>query len=122
MRIETIALSGKQLDWVVAKCRGATDEWRQYGPFFWGDVACIRVDGHDIEYSPSDMWMFGGPIIEQERLNLTASVDGTWIANMSEDFEMICIATSDKPLVAAMRCYVWYNLGSYVVLPDGCNL
>ena len=60
MNVDTLSLSGKALDWAVAKCRGATDEWRQYGPFFWHDTTCIRVDGHDIEYSPSDMWMLAG--------------------------------------------------------------
>jgi hypothetical protein len=118
MKIKTSELSGKALDWAVAKCRGATDEWRQYGPFFWDDVACIRVDGHDIDYCPSDMWMLGGPIVEQEKLNLTASVEGNWIANLSEDFEMLHIATGDTPLIAAMRCYVASKMGEYVEAPE----
>lgn len=121
MNVETLSLSGKALDWAVAKCRGATDEWRQYGPFFWHDTACIRVDGHDIEYSPSEMWMLGGPIVEQEKINLTASVEGNWIANISEDFEMIYIATGDTPLVAAMRCYVRSKLGKHACVPEEAN-
>lgn len=118
MKVQTLTLSGKALDWAVAKCRGATEEWHQYGPFFWRNTACIRIDGHDIEYSPSYMWMLGGPIIEQEKLNITASVEGYWIANVSGDFEMLFIATGETPLVAAMRCYVSSKFGDTVEIPD----
>ena len=118
MNIETLSLSGKALDWAVAKCRGATEGWRQYGPFFWRNEPCIRVDGHDIGYSPSDLWMLGGPIIEHEKINLTASVEGNWIANISEDFDMLFIATGYTPLIAAMRCYVRSKLGEYVEVPE----
>lgn len=62
--------------------------------------------------------MLGGPIVDAEKINLTASVEGNWIANLSEDFETVYIATGHTPLVAAMRCYVRAKLSESVEVPD----
>ena len=133
--MKTSELIGHALDWAVAKCEGATKEWRDNGPFFWDGVACIREFGHDIRFTPSTNWSQGGPIIEREKIVLyiyTTSGGGSsyrgWSANKHErqydeesgeyikgsDFFMI----GDTPLIAAMRCYVASKLGNEVDIPE----
>lgn len=54
-------------------------------------------------YSPSTDWSQGGPIIEQERIELRLASDGEWYANMLDDPPGFRSAT---PLIAAMRAFV----------------
>ena len=114
--MKTSELTGAALDWAVAKCEGATEEWRSDAPFLWHGVPCIRMDGHDVNYRPSSYWVLGGPIIERERLDLwwcegnkfyTASKSG------GKDVE-----DGPTPLIAAMRCYVASKLGDEVEIPQ----
>lgn len=49
MKVLTSELTSATLDWAVAKCEGATDEWRSDGPFMWdGQVPAIRVGRHSL--------------------------------------------------------------------------
>ena len=110
--MKTNELAGHALDWAVAKCEGATEEWRSGAPFLWDGVPCIRIDGHDVNYRPSTNWQHGGPIIERERINL-------W--NEGHDWEASLygkhIVWGETPLVASMRCYVASKLGDEVEIP-----
>ena len=109
-------LTGHALDWAVAKCEGATEEWRSGAPFLWDGVPCIRIDGHDVNYRPSTDWSQGGPIIGRENICLWSeghdweakiqTASGEWLAEWAE-----------KPLVASMRCYVASKLGDEVEIP-----
>ena len=112
--MKTIELTGAALDWAVAKCEGATEEWRSGAPFFWDGVPCIRIGGHDVNYKPSTDWSQGGPIIAREGITLQQSPDrDCWMAhNNSPAFE------GDAPLIAAMRCYVASRLGDEVETPS----
>jgi hypothetical protein len=110
--VKTSELKGAALDWAVAKCEGATDEWDGYKPFFWRGVACIRIGGFDVEYTPSTDWALGGPIIEREGIAIAAHLDGDeWIA---ENYWREVTQTGPTPLIAAMRCYVASCLGDEV--------
>ena len=130
--MKTAELTGTALDWAVAKCEGATEEWRSDAPFFWNGVPCIRIDGHDVNYRPSSYWALGGPIIERERLGVWFSEevhdeDGTVLREACWYCETSCTTdngdepyrcdTGATPLEAAMRCYVASKLGDEVEIP-----
>ena len=106
-------LTGAALDWAVAKCEGATDEWHSYKPFFWHGVACICMGGHDVDYTPSTDWAQGGPIIERERITVIAMPNGSWATSTP-----LHTFHNPTPLIAAMRCYVASKLGDEVEVPE----
>lgn len=108
MNIKTNELSGRALDWAVAKCENAD----------WSDEdAIVNVttfddyDGTICNYSTD--WAQAGPIIERERIAIDFDGDN-W-----------CASTNTKPLanyaptplVAAMRAYVASKLGDVVDVP-----
>jgi len=125
--MRTSELTGAALDWAVAKCEGATDEWRRDAPFLWNGVPCIRMDGHDVNYTPSANWVLGGPIIDREAIALSPMPDGLcrayaadgtrWAPNGDEVFNWKHKQQGYHPLIAAMRCYVASKLGDEVEIP-----
>jgi hypothetical protein len=128
--MKTNELTGAALDWAVAKCEGATDEWRDDGPFWWDGVPCIRSGGHDVNYRPSSEWWLGGPIIDREDIAMSATPDGLWAAyapkgtrlvqhggQAVEVFNWTYKQQGYSPLIAAMRCYVASKLGDEIDLP-----
>lgn len=115
--MKTNELTGHALDWAVAKCEGATEEWRSGAPFLWRGVACIRIDGHDVNYRPSTDWAQGGAIVERERISIEYKTDtGWWVATRIEG-SSVSEEYGRTPLVAAMRCYVASKLGNAVEIP-----
>ena len=95
--MKTSELSGAALDWAVAKSEGA----QTIAP-----------------YSYSSNWLFGGPIIERERIR----VDCPWNPGPFEATCKIDGATAwmegDTVLTAAMRCYVVSKLGDEIDVPE----
>lgn len=94
MKVKTSDLIGPALDWAVEKCEGF---------------------GHAPQ-SPdySTDWAQGGPIIEQERIEIyyqpaleqwAAKHDGT-------------LRYGQTPLIAAMLCYVASKMGDDIEVPD----
>jgi hypothetical protein len=128
VKTKTYTLTGSALDWAVAKCEGATDAWRSDAPFFWdGAHPCIRIGGHDVNYSPSTDWSLGGPIIEREGIEVLCNLSlaqakafkqakPDWFAcrkqRRSDHFHGL------TPLIAAMRCYVTSKLGTEIDVPE----
>ena len=120
--IKVSEATGTTLDWLVAKCEGATDEWRSDGPFFWHGVPCIRDDGHDVDFRPSTDWAEGGPIIEREHISLESPstlLTAFWQADIGHAHKFT--QWDHKPLLAAMRCYVASKLGDEVEVPEGLS-
>lgn len=116
-----------QIDWLVAKCGGATNEWRLDGPFWWNGVACIRDFGHDVRFTPSTDWAQGGPIIERERLcvgykhqpdpdhcALLDPATACWARTTAGGY----LSYGPTPLIATMRSYVASKLGHEVEIPE----
>ena len=120
MKIKTSELTGKALDWAVAKCE--CNRWE----IDWRGVYLA-------DYSTD--WAQGGSIIEREGINIRAirknghSMDGQWLAaydagNTSsmvqwvkrEDYPKHYF-TGQTPLIAAMRCFVANKLGDEVEMP-----
>lgn len=95
-KVNTNELIGAALDWAVAKCEGNS-----------GDFG---IDG----YSPSTDWAQGGPIIENEEINLWTDGYAAWEATKPGFWQ----EWGPTPLIAAMRCYVGTKLGNEVEVPD----
>lgn len=97
-------LEGAALDWAVAKC-----------------IHLINGDDLDIGfineygYTPSTDWAQGGPIIQEEMIEIFRR-DEKWFAysvnSKPEDFY------GPTPLIAAMRCYVASHFGDEIEVPD----
>jgi hypothetical protein len=108
VKLKTSELQGETLDLVVAHCV----EWSKKFPIF--------TDGKPMSKSNyTTDWALAGPIIEREKLCITASVEGDWTAFcVSDEMDMQWICRGPTPLVAAMRCYVASKLGDEVEVPD----
>jgi hypothetical protein len=119
MKAKTRELTGAALDWAVAVCEGATEEWRDDGPFFWRGVPCIRVGGHDVEYSPATDWAQGGPIIERERIHVCPIVYNDLPATECwvDAYHPKGSFYGPTALIAAMRCYVASKMGEEIDIP-----
>jgi len=120
--MRTSELRGDALNWAVAQVEKLPVEkshggWLVFdshddGTLHWSD---FDNDNRWQKFDPSTDWAQGGPIIEQEKINLGQFLcDGQeyWTATMY-------LAESEGPtqLVAAMRCYVASNMGDEVKLP-----
>lgn len=112
MKIKTNELSGRALDWAVAKCENR-DLLNIYG-------------GTQMAFCPhySADWFDGGQIIERERICIYFTDDGEYSAAAIWKAAFgggQLIAKSNKcqtPLIAAMRCYVASKLGDEVEVPE----
>jgi hypothetical protein len=99
--MKTSELSGAALDWAVTKCEGfdhevTSSEWGMWG---WATD-----------------WAQGGPIIEREGISINSHLDGyEWFAR---DYWGMNEQADEKPLIAAMRCYVASKLGDTIDIPN----
>ena len=114
MKAKTADLIGPALDWAVAKCLGVTpiavrknysEGWLLY-PHSNATIP--------LEYSSK--WSQGGPIIEQEWIELGAYHDQWRAVFHGEDGSIY--QDGPTPLIAAMRCFVASRLGDEVDIPD----
>ena len=121
--MKTSELTGKALDWAVAKAEEERDVLfcqRQYGRLI------VRIAGdhetRDIEwsYTPSTDWSQGGPIIERDGISLIRQTPDRWVSEYSNGCGRFDHARSHgpTPLIAAMRCYVASKLGDDVEVPE----
>lgn len=75
-------------------------------------------------WEPSIDWSQGGPIIEREQINLEIRESDTRArfhrmrTNYDGKAKSYGHAYGDTPLIAAMRCYVQWKLGSEIEVPD----
>lgn len=118
-QIKVSELSGAALDWAVAKCEGVEYRSKPYTqeiPFYFHEGAT------------SD-WSQGGPIIERERITVSALYAqrdssfpeyklGEWCAFIPHGPQGTYHKSAHDPLIAAMRCYVASKLGDVVEIPE----
>lgn len=102
--MKTSELTGAALDWAVAKCEGRPHSY-----------AVVDVKGEPpltaVVFTPSTDWAQGGPIIEEQGIDLYQS--GSWAAEMGGVHRQ----EGPTPLIAAMRCYVASKLGDEIEVP-----
>lgn len=106
--MKTSELTGAALDWAVAKCEG-------FGFDYLEPIKFIAAHLHD-DFNFSTDWAQGGPIIERECIELAMYSD-EWMGVIHMDDGSI-EHKADKPLIAAMRCYVASKLGDTVEIPE----
>jgi Protein of unknown function (DUF2591) len=111
MLIETKNLTGKALDWAVAKFEGYTAHIKSDGVVYTHPTGNWHRDEN---WKPSSNWFQGGPIIEREKITPHADFDEwvaqAWQSNVTESGETL--------LVAAMRCYVSMKAGDSIEIPE----
>lgn len=110
MKIKTSELTGAALDWTVTKLE--LDRLIAAGEHVKPWVRDAILAGESISTYSSD-WLFGGPIIEREKIAVRPSrlyVNG-WVAHASNG---TVVYIGGTPLIAAMRCYVASRLGDEV--------
>jgi hypothetical protein len=110
MKIKTSEMKERALDWAAGKCVGI--EWEP------GDFAA----GHyGPGFAPSTNWADGGPIIEREEISVRRTYEDTgWTASTrsAAPYFISVFEEGPTPLIAAMRCFVYSQLGYEVEVPD----
>lgn len=139
--MKTSELTGAALDWAVAKAEGLLDPQEFFGKMvpsvvldmeYWTDgTPMVRLNPcpdvyYSAYYDPSTNWKHGGPIIEEEMIQLTPHcmvnpLHG-WAAayrSFDEDDSVYALhrMRGKTPLIAAMRCYVASKLGDDIEIP-----
>ena len=100
--MKTSNLTGAALDWAVLFARNPS-------------VARLFSVTHCLPAPFSTEWAIGGPIIEEQCIDLYQS--GIWSAEIVKGTDVIH-AEGPTPLIAAMRCYVASRLGAEVDVPE----
>ena len=126
MKIKTADLIGPALDWAVGTALNLPVEICQI--FQYGrpngehyiSIGETDKDGAEVTFEPSEEWSQGGPLIQQECLDVRVfaehgAPDGGpyWI---SERYP--AVGHGPTPLIAACRCLVTSRLGDEVDVPD----
>jgi hypothetical protein len=119
MKIKTLELIGKPLDWAVAKCKDQEIHWDDYEEAF---VYHDREEDGERTWAPSTDWAQGGPLIEREKITtvwtpLSNHWSAYWAQRTTEDWENRK-ANGPTLLIAAMRCYVASKFGDEIEIPD----
>lgn len=113
MKTKTSELTGAALDWAVAKCEGL----KIANLLADGIVWLVDSQGYiSRNFNPSSNWIWGGPIIEREKICVVATPSAHWDARITE-YPPIYHAGS-TPLIASMRCYVASKLGDTLDIPE----
>jgi hypothetical protein len=125
MKHKVAELEGALLDWAVGKADGL--QLHDPGGFYMHPEGWPHEGkGEPLPWSPSTLWEVGGPIIERERIDISApeewSDDERWYAGMyqgkdAQHSHMKHEARGATPLIAAMRAYVASKFGEEIELP-----
>ena len=128
MKVKTKDLTGISLDYAVALASGATELRNDDIRWFFtlhGDTYVLSNGWGGMSYQPSDNWVIGGPIIEQECIKLAAYEASSEVPKNPAYWEaVICTRwatyrqTGPTPLIAAMRCLCASKLGAEIEIPE----
>ena len=122
MKIKTADLIGPALDWAVGAAFEMPVEVCQIFQYnrpngkHYISIGETDKDGAEVDFEPSEEWSQGGPLIQEERIELGAYHD-QWRAVFHGEEESI-YQDGPTPLIAAMRCLVASRLGDEVDVPD----
>lgn len=106
MKFKTDELQSTALAWAVAKVlKLEIDDTDKTVMFYEGEP-----------FMPDTYWQQGGPIIEQNKIDVMWSGDRWCAYTMTPDGQQL-ITEGDTPLLAAMRGLVAANLGDEIDLP-----
>ncbi len=125
MKIQTKDLTGAALDWAVAEAAGYLskegDHWMVKLPYVSVRMNFVPDSPRSV-FSPSTRWAQGGPLIEQEWIEIVpwpneSDEDMRWRATQHDLIARVSCC-GPTPLIAAMRCYVASKLGDEVEVPE----
>jgi len=108
--MKTSDLTGPALNWAVTKIELLGMLSR--GEYVKTWVQDATTSGEQIDPYSTD-WLWGGPIIEREKIELRHDGRNSWCAWIASTGAM----HGPTPLIAAMRCYVASKLGDEVDIP-----
>lgn len=121
----TTELTGRALDWHVARAMG-------FSPSLVDGhrVPTVQVADKDyfgqwatVIWMPSSTWHQGGPIIEQEKICvefIRHEPKPDWLKKQRWVASHVSqMSTGPTPLIAAMRCFVASKFGEEVEVPNG---
>jgi Protein of unknown function (DUF2591) len=118
MLLKSYELTGKALDWAVAKAQGFSYEKYQQYRDAW--LTAIYRPSH---WKPSQDWAQCGPLLKE--LNISVNhvsdndpdpiEDGPWTAYTNTS---AYACTGPTSLIAICRCYVDSKLGEFIEIPD----
>lgn len=117
-KIKTHELYGEGLGFAVALARGYSTSEDQEG-IVWLEIGKFSYELKDflLDWNPAYNWCDGGPILEQERINIQFETEYSdclvWSARKGEYY-----AVGSNPLEAGMRVYCLSKLGSEVFVPE----
>ena len=117
MKVKTSDLIGPTLDWAV----GDIEFKRLLAQGSHVKQWVLEEHNAGTRTDPwSSDWLFGGPIIEQEKISVEIKPHGYWMGsfqyNYADDKEFLTLGPT--PLIAAMRCYCCSKLGDEVEIPE----
>lgn len=129
MKIKVSGATNLHLNWLVAQCLGHTPDSYLNSAIVVKDVkgkaTGIQIPGirDYVWFAPATNWAQGGPIIEQNGLELSVHVihNGvitSWASEKDWPSTTEKSACGPTPLVAAMRCFVVSHLGNEVEIPE----
>lgn len=121
MKVKISTLTGTALNLAVAAVKGIGGNASLQGFTLFVSDPC---DVPDI-FTPSSDWAQGGPIIEQEEIELHKWATDGWRAqatsytflNTPDEKPEFAEQYGPTPLIAAMRCYVASKMGDEIDLP-----
>lgn len=119
MLTKTKELKGAALNWAVetleiCRMREAGEHVKEW----W----VLEKQFNPSPYSTD--WLWGGPILERERIGVKVASNGKWRATTAEAIDVpggtfaYVEATAETPLEAVSRCYVASRLGDIVDVPN----
>ena len=128
-KVKTSELTGKALDWAVAKCEEYLDAELTYSNGTTTTIVMIDEFGRPydmrfgVAWRPSTSWEQGGPLIERERITLSQGRDliaSIWQPSTGplRGDRYRYKQLGPTPLIAAMRCFVASKLGDEVEIPE----
>ena len=121
MKVKTSELTGISLDYAVALASGAeafqSDDIRWFFTLH-GDTYVLSNGWGGMSYQPSDNWVIGGPIIEQEGITVCHGSPVHGLEWLACDRSSTHIQHGPSYLIAAMRCFCTIKLGEEVELPE----
>lgn len=109
-------LTGRALDWAVAKCIGHRVA-ESYGTYIRIHLPEPKQSGYTMAFCPSTDWALGGALIERERISV-GTEQNEWSADITAGPTGFVRGFGATPLIAAMRCYVASKLGDTVDIPE----
>lgn len=123
IEVKTGDLIGPALDWAVAKAIGGYRDEYQFAEngdlwpawIFPGGVPFKATSG---KFRPSTAWEHGGPLIEQQQIELEwDGIDGKALWWKATHPDIVQFQMGETPLIAACRAIVAANMVEVVSVP-----